>query len=132
MGKRAPNKLLPIKKGPMRVLSNIRPHYKLLNLANNEEEVNVHVKRLSPFFYDSTLINPKSIAQKDYGKIEIENIIKHVGNENKKSTLDFLVKWKNQNDSYNLWLPWSQLRYNSVLHEYLKTKNLKKLIPKQK
>ena len=114
----------------MRVLSNTGPHYKLINLANNEEESNVHVKRLSPFLYDPSRIVPKSIAQKDYGEIEVEAIVKHVGDEKKKSTLDFLVKWKNQSDSYNLWLPWSQLRNNSILHEYLRSKNLARLIPK--
>ena len=130
IGKKPPHKLNLLLKGPMRVLSNTGPHYKLINLANNEEESNVHVKRLSPFLYDPSRIVPKSIAQKDYGEIEVEAIVKHVGDEKKKSTLDFLVKWKNQSDSYNLWLPWSQLRNNSILHEYLRSKNLARLIPK--
>jgi len=45
--------------------------------------------------------------------------------------MDFLVKWVGMDENFNRWLPWKELRNNSVLHKYLFDHGLNKLIPKE-
>ena len=44
--------------------------------------------------------------------------------------MDFLVRWLGYDETEDLWLPWSALRNNTVLHQYLRDNNMEKLIPK--
>jgi transposase InsO family protein len=126
-----PTKLHTIKKGPFRVISHAGDSYNLLNLALNTEEPAVHVSRLSPFHYDTKRTDPTSIANRDYQLFEVESILHHQGDVKRKSTLQFLVHWSGYSHNEDSWEPWSELRNNSVLHHYLRTKNLHSLIPKE-
>jgi hypothetical protein len=45
--------------------------------------------------------------------------------------MEFLVHWKGYDNQENTWEPWIGLRDTKVLHEYLYSKGLKKLIPKK-
>ena len=40
-----------------------------------------------------------------------------------------MVKWVGYDDAENLWLPWSELRNNPILHEYLRNKGMSNLVP---
>ena len=58
------------------------------------------------------------------------SILKHKGKPTKRSSLKFLVKWVGYDDSHNTWEPWSNVRDNIILHQYLKdNKQLKSLVP---
>ena len=130
-GKSAPpTKLHTQWKGPMRVLSNIGPQYLLHDLVKDKDK-EVHITGLKSYNYDPRMGNPQRIAAKDNEEDEIGSILNHAGNIKKLRTLDFLVHWKDQDDSEDLWLPWKELRLSPILHEYLKNHGMRKLIPKQ-
>ena len=120
MGPRPPSKLHTQWRGPLRVLANTGPHYKLLDMVDNKVETH-HVKHLKPYHVDAK-VNPEPVTV-------VQSIICHIGDPKRKTGMDFLVRWEGYDDSHNLWLPWNSLRNNSVLHEYLQSKGLRSLIP---
>jgi len=126
-----PTKLHPVQKGPLRVVENIGPNYKLLNLVTNKIESH-HATRLRKFTYDESNIDPRLIATRDSQVTDVEAIIKHNGDKNgKPSDLDFLVKWVGLDDSHNLWLPWKELSNNPLLHAYLRDNGMSRLVPRR-
>ena len=86
---------------------------------------------MRPFNYDPLLINPLEIARKDYLEFFIEKILEMEGDTKRYTTLDFLVKWVGYDDTYNLWLPFKEIRETEILHSYLRENNLNRLIPKK-
>ena len=129
MGQRAPTKLHTHWKGPMRVISNQGAEYTLHDLVQNKNVI-VHVSRIKKFEHDPRFVDPLAIAAKDYEEDEVELILEHRGSPKRKSDMDFLVRWLGFDASEDLWLPWSSLRTNTVLHQYLRDHNMAKLIPK--
>jgi hypothetical protein len=89
-----------------------------------------HVKRIVPFYYDELLHDPYKIAATDLDEEVIECILDHTTTRHK-NNMEFLVRWRGQDDSHNLWLPWRELHNNVQLHKYLHERELDKLIPKQ-
>jgi hypothetical protein len=124
-----PNKLMPILKGPMRVVNKVGVRY-TFNLVDNKTE-EVHITRLHPFDYDPDYTEPTDIAKRDNQMEDVDHIIKHWGNPKKKSNMQFLVRWANSNENEDQWLPWKDLRGNIALHKYLHERGLDKLIPSE-
>jgi hypothetical protein len=87
----------------------------------------LHTSRVHPFF--GTLEDAKRISMVDHEEYLVEEILAHKGDTTKKSSLTFLVKWSGYSSEHNSWEPWSELRSNSVLHDYLRRNGLKALIP---
>ncbi len=57
----------------------------------------------------------------------VETILDHRGTEYAKGLnhirdFEFHLKWKNRGEQFNQWLPWNQLRLNTVLHDYMRGK----------
>jgi len=129
MGVRAPTKLHTHWKGPMRVISNKGAEYILRDLVQ-DKNITVHVSRLKKFEHDPIIHNPLAIAAKDYEEDEIESIISHTGDPRRKASMEFLVRWLGYDESEDLWLPWSELRLNTVLHAYLRANGMENIIPK--
>jgi hypothetical protein len=126
MGPRPPSKLHTNLRGPLRVISHTGSHYKLYNMVDDKEEIH-HIKTLQPYLYDETNgLQPVDVALKDNGEFRVESILRHNGDPKRKSELDFLVKWMGYDDTHNMWLPWSSLRNNPILHN-----GLQKLIPRE-
>ena len=118
-------------KGPMLVQSFKKSEYTLLDITTNDTS-RVHISRIKPFYFDESLHDPYEIAQKDRDEEVVECILRHypeIDKSTNKSTLDFEVKWLNQDSSNNRWLPWRELSNNSLLHKYLLDKGFKRLIP---
>ena len=86
---------------------------------------------MKPFIFDPLLVNPQDVARKDYLEFFIEKILQLSGNVKRNSTLEFLVKWTGYDDTFNLWIPYSDLRETEILHKFLVENNLKRLIPKK-
>ena len=61
----------------------------------------------------------------------IADILSHVGNKKKPSTLKFLVKWLNYDSSHKSWEPWKSMRTTDQLHKYLRDNNMSYVIPKE-
>jgi hypothetical protein len=112
-------KLLPPKSGPFRVVNIVGSAYTIQDLVSLKNST-VHISALSPFLYDEHVTDPREVALQDQGEFEIENIVTHRGNKNKRSELEFLVKWKHYDESHNSWEPFHNLRLTSPLHKYLR------------
>jgi hypothetical protein len=131
MGPKPPSKLHTNLRGPLRVISNVGSHYTLFNMVDNKEEIH-HIKTLHPYQYDVTNgLQPEEVALKDTGEFRVDSILQHTGDPKRKSGMDFYVRWIGYDDSHNLWLPWSSLRNNPKLHNYLHIAGLPQLIPKE-
>mmetsp|Transcript_12868 Transcript_12868/g.21379 ORF Transcript_12868/g.21379 Transcript_12868/m.21379 type:complete len:1181 (+) Transcript_12868:947-4489(+) len=115
--------------GPFRVVDVAENTYTLQNLVTNKTfETNIHT--LHAFEYDSAVVDPAQVAQHDESEFVIERVLDHRGDRAKRSTLEFLVKWENQDDSENTWEPWCNVRLTRQLHEYLGRNRMTSLIPK--
>jgi hypothetical protein len=127
----APSRTQTPWRGPMRVES-VDPidksTYTLLNLVNNQTK-RYHASHMKLFEYDPLVINPLEVAIRDSDHYIVERILQHKGNPRLKKTLEFLVLWKGYDQSEASWVPWSNVRTNSRLHEYLRHNNLQRLIP---
>ena len=129
-GRGPPHKLMPFKRGPYKVVNNIGTRYTLLDLITNKYE-DVLLHRLHPFLYDQENLDPKEVAMRDKEEYVIEKILDHDGTPDLKSSMKFLVKWKGYSAKHNTWEPWKSVRLVDKLHDYLKAKGMKNLIPKE-
>ena len=114
--------------GPLRVISNVLSEYTLLDLVTKKEK-HIHVTRIKQFLF-STTSDPLDIARRDYLEYFVEEILSHRGNIKKVSTLQFYVKWLGYSSAENSWESWANLRLVAPLHDYLRSRQLSKLIPK--
>jgi hypothetical protein len=58
-------------------------------------------------------------------------ILQHTGKAKKKTIVMFQVHWQGYDTTHDSWLPWSELRHNTVLHAYLQAQHLGHLIPRE-
>jgi len=117
-------------KGPMQVVDMQGAKYTVRNLVTKKLE-DYHITLLREFRYDPRYVDPVKIAMCDEQFYELEKVLDHRGQFNKKDTLFFKVKWLGYNDEDNTWEPWKNLRNNIELHKYLKNKKLQAHIPKE-
>jgi hypothetical protein len=126
-----PSKLNTQLRGPYKVVSRLLDHYTLMNTVTRKNE-EIHISLLRPFLYDANYIDPKEVAMKDaISTFTVESILEHSGNRSRVGSLDFKVRWLGYDESYDLWLPWKELRTNTQLHQYLAANGMKALIPKE-
>jgi Chromo (CHRromatin Organisation MOdifier) domain len=116
-------------RGPLRVVSGSNSRYTLHDLITNKEK-EYHVSDMKQFLYDPNHVDPVDVARRDHMEFFVESISSHRGNLNR-SASEFLVKWRDYPESENSWEPYSNLRDNAILHDYLKLKKLHRLINKQ-
>ena len=132
-GNKPTNKLLPIFRGPLKVIRYKDNEYALQNLVTGKIELH-HVTNLRPFYFDPTKTNPEEIAVKDYSSsFLVEKILRHRENlKGPPKDLSFEVKWLNYDDSENTWEPLANVRNNIIFHQYIKDHNFPlALIPVQ-
>jgi len=90
-----------------------------------------HISRLQPFYYDPSETDLVLIANKDKQLAIVESILEMNGNPHgSRKDLMFKVHWKGRTERDDSWEPYTNLRHNSILHEYLLRHKLKKLMPK--
>jgi hypothetical protein len=130
LGNRPPTKLHTNLQGPFRVIGNIGSKYTLYDFVT-DSEIYRHVKLLQPYYATSQNPTPESVALKDKGEFVVNSIVRHTGNSNRKSDMDFLVRWEGYTAADDQWLPWSALRNNPKLHDYLRQNQLARLVPKE-
>jgi hypothetical protein len=125
-----PTKLLPVWRGPMRVIAATGDKYTVQNLITDRKET-VHITRLKQFVYDPIRTDPTKVAMTDDQSFVIEKILKHKGDTKYKSSMKFLVRWQGYDETDDTWEPWSGLRDTEQLHAYLLQNKLGRLIPKE-
>ena len=101
--------------------------YTLKNLVTDKNE-DYHISKLKPFYFDPTKFDPTAIANKDQQMVIVEDILDMRGNPKYKKELYFLVKWKGVDERENTWEKYSNLRDNEILHRFLISNKLKRLI----
>ena len=91
----------------------------------------VHASQLKPLRSNPTSQSSTDTARRDYMEFFIEEIVSHVGNNKKPSTMKFYVKWFNYDLSHNSWEPWKFICATDQLHTYLRNNNMLYVIPKE-
>ena len=125
-----PSRLHTFWRGPMRVVSGKNSRYTLVDLVTHQEKV-YHTSDMKPFIFDPAITDPLDVARRDHMEYFVETILDMKGDIKRRSSLEFLVKWLNYDEKYNSWTPYSHLRDTQQLHDYLISKDLRRLIPKK-
>ena len=125
------SKLLPYRKGPMRVVNAIGSKYTLQDLVTKRNK-DYHVKRLVQFNYDPETQDPLTFALKDETEMYAIDKISHLRGDPKgpKRKLQFKVHWKNE--STTTMEPWRIVRNTVALHNFLKNhkrEEVRQLLP---
>jgi hypothetical protein len=129
MGAKPPNKLMTQLKGPLRVESHKGSTYNLRDLVTNKT-IQAHVTRLREYNLDEDNVDPRQIANKDQESWDIEKIIAHRGDPTRsRNQLYFRVRWTGFSSEQDTWEPWKNLIHNKQLHNYLRSNQMKRLIP---
>ena len=113
-------------RGPLHVLSNKIGEYTLLNLITLKN-VKYHMSHL----IQCTLISPTDLSRREHLKFFIEEIVDMRGNISSYGALELEVKRLNYPSESNTWEPWRSLRKTDKLHNFLVSKNLRHLIPRE-
>jgi hypothetical protein len=124
-----PTKLMPIRKGPMKVLELNKDAYTVLDIVSRRTQV-VHISRLYPFYYDDTRVDPENIALRDSEEYVVESILDDTIDKNVPKRLwQFRVRWKGYDEDEDTWNSWDSLKHVEALHIYLRQAGLQNYIP---
>ena len=61
----------------------------------------------------------------------VNSILEHGGNRKQLGSLFFKTRWLGYDETFDLWLPWHELRDNTQLHKYLRENGLEGIVPKE-
>ena len=114
--------------GPYLITKRNEDWYTLRNLVTSNE-VTYHVTQIKIFDYDKNKVDPVKLAFKQNDEYIVDAIISHEGNLTKLDEVKFRVHWKDFTALDDTMEPWSNLKQNSKLHEYLIQIGQQKVIP---
>jgi hypothetical protein len=114
--------------GPFQVVNHIGNTYTIENLINGKH-INTHIGNLVAFNYDATRTIPKDVAMYDMREFVVESVLNHRGDRNRRTQMEFLIRWKGFTIEWDTWEPYGNLRDNDQLIAYLRSNKLKSLIP---
>ena len=117
-------------RGPFKVVRHLGDAITLYD-SNRRKEEQVHIATLHPFNYESSFVDPLDIAQRDVISAFLVNEVLEVSGDRKgrRSQLDFLISFVGFDATKNRWLPYSEVRDNPKLHEFLWNNDMKSYIP---
>ena len=124
------NKLLPKHKGPYQVRGRRQSVYIIEDLVRGKQ-IKTHVHNLRPFLFNPAQVDPQDIAQQNEQEFVVAEILAHRGNYQRRSTMEFLVRWAGYDETSNSWEPYKALMHVDRLHEYLREHRMRSLIPKE-
>jgi hypothetical protein len=79
----------------------------------------------------STMTLPLAIAQQNEQEFVVESINGHRGNRQRRSTMEFKVRWAGFGESCDSREPYKALLHVDKLHDYLRANAMKTLIPSE-
>ena len=126
IGKRRP-KVNMTHDGPYQVVNRLGDIYTIQHLVIGKP-FDTHISSLRPFFYDPLNVDPKDIAVANEGEFYIDKILDHRGDTNRRTSMEFLVRWLGYTEENDSWEPYSELRDTDQLLTYLRANRLVKLI----
>lgn len=101
------------------------------NLTTEQVETR-HISALKPFYFDPDIIDPKEVAMHDDQETIVARVLWHEGDITRKREVMFKVEWRGIPIADNdLLIPWSELRNNPALHQYLREQNMQQHIPNE-
>ena len=83
------------------------------------------------FNFDPDRTSPPTVAQHNEQKFIVESILTHRGSRNRRSTLEFKVRWAGFGESCDSWEPYKAPMHVDKLHDYLRVNAMKTLIPRE-
>lgn len=114
--------------GPYQVVNHVGNTYTIEHLISGKH-INTHVGNLVTFNYDATRTIPKDVAMYDEREFVVESILDHRGDRNRRSQMEFLVRWAGYTIEWDTWEPYGNLRDTAQLVEYLQANRMRSLIP---
>ena len=124
------NKLLLRHRGPYQVMEKTDSIYVIEDLVSGKRTT-THIHNLRPFNYDPAYTSPLTVAQHNEQEFTVESIIAHRGSRNRRSSLQFKVRWAGFGETCDSWEPYKSLMHVDKLHDYLRANTMKTLIPKE-
>jgi hypothetical protein len=94
------------------------------------KRITTHIHNRS-FIYDPIRPNPLTVAQHNEHEFIGESILGNRGDRNRRSTLQFNVRWSGIDDSSDSWEPYKAPMHVDKLHDYLRANAMKTLIPRE-
>jgi hypothetical protein len=94
------------------------------------KRITTHIHNLRPFLFDPERTSPHSVAQHNEQEFVIESVLGHRGDRNRRSTMEFHVRWAGYGEAHDSWEPYKALLHTDKLHDYLRANHMKTLIPK--
>ena len=124
---RKEHKLRPEHSGPYQVMNRLNDIHSIQDLVSGKV-IDTHVNKPRPFNCDPDRTRPVDIARQTAQEFLIRDILAHRGDRNRRSTMEFLVRWEDFGDTES-WELYAGLRYAEKLHEYLRVHKMRSLIP---
>jgi hypothetical protein len=121
----APTKLQLPWYGPMRIIAKNVDKYEVMDPASGKVD-RLHASRMKPFIIEGDT-DPEAVALENKNYYMVKAISDHKGPLNK-SKIKFKVLWSNDEIT---WEPYKHLKNNSILHQYLRLRDMNQLIPSQ-
>jgi RNase H-like domain found in reverse transcriptase/Reverse transcriptase (RNA-dependent DNA polymerase)/Chromo (CHRromatin Organisation MOdifier) domain len=125
------SKLAPKLLGPYQVVKQIHNNIHCIHLIKKTDHT-LFSGRVCP--YIGSLASATKIAMLDDEEYIVESITTHRnapprGLWRPITRVEFLVRWEGYSPASDTWEPWSNLKHNTILHQYLKQSNLWSRIP---
>lgn len=115
--------------GPFVILDVAKEAHKIQDLATHAIK-DVHVSRLKPFREDTT-VAPSDIAAWDSHEFLVESILGHrvqakyrQDKPRRTHHWEFLIHWADYDSSHDSWLPYTNLKNNTIFAQYIRDANL--------
>ena len=83
------------------------------------KRITTHIHNLRPLIYDPIRTNPLTVAQHNEQEFIVESIHGYRGDRNRRSTLQFHVRWSGFDDFSDSWEPYKALMHVDKLHDYM-------------
>lgn len=116
---RPPTKISPLFRGPMVILENLGNNGYLCKDIISGTEIQVANNRLKAFRMPPYDVDLEGLAAADHDEFVVEEILDFRGNPKRKTTGEFLLKWKGYDDSENTWEPWKTVKELGALDSFL-------------
>ena len=118
-----------IHRGPYQVLNKLDSIYTIQDLVDGKFNT-THINNLHEFHYDPERTNPIDIAVQNRGEFFIDSILEHRGDRQRRSTMEFKVRWRGYGPKHDTWEPYKNLAHTEQLILYLVRNRMRSLIPK--
>ena len=96
----------------------------------NGNIITTHITYLREFHYDPARTDPKDVAVQNKGEFFIETILEHRGDRQRRTSMEFKVRWRGYGPEHDSWEPYKNLAHSEQLILYLVRHRMKSLIPR--